>query len=208
MDIHPPEHPIRSLRDFLLQIFTITCGIVIALGLEEAVRWRSDQALARITRADFKAEISENLANVEGLKPRMESDFQWMQTMVAWGEAKLRHQEAKQPEFLAQRSFTMLPKSAWDTALATQAIHQLRFAEARQLASTYGKQAALNDLEENAEHQWISLSSYGDLDLLNDQESHAALGALRVAAAYTGSIIGTEDKVIASYKAALAELSK
>jgi hypothetical protein len=208
MDIHPPEHPIRSLRDFLLQIFTITCGIVIALGLEEIVRWRTDEALANVTRADFKAEISENLANLERLRPGMQADFQWEQAMVAWGEGKLRHQDSKQPALLAQRTFTMLPKSAWDTALATQAIHQLRFKEARQLATTYGKQASLNDLEDHATYQWISLSSYGDLDLLNDQESRAALGELRVAAAYTGSIIGTEDKVIASYKAALAELGK
>jgi hypothetical protein len=208
MDIHPPEHPIRSLRDFLVQIFTVTCGIVIALGLEGIVQWRADEALARVTRADFRAEISENLANLERLKPGMQSDFQWMQAMVAWGEAKLRHKDTRQPDILTQRSFTMLPKSAWDTALATQAIHQLRFAEARQLASTYGKQAALNDLEDHAEHQWLSLSSYGDLDLLTDEEQRAALGALRVATAYTGSILGTEDKVIASYKAALAELSR
>lgn len=31
MDIHPPHHPIRSVRDFLLQSFTVTCGIIIAL---------------------------------------------------------------------------------------------------------------------------------------------------------------------------------
>jgi hypothetical protein len=75
MDIHPPEHPIRSVRDFLVQMFTVTCGIIIALGLEALVTWRSDASLASVTRADFRAEISENLANLEQVKPGMQSDF-------------------------------------------------------------------------------------------------------------------------------------
>ena len=208
MDIHPPHHPIRSIRDFLLQIFTVTVGIIIALGLEGLITWHSDQNLARITRDDFRAEITENLANLQKLNPGTQSDFKWMMAMVAYGEARLRHQDAKQPPLLSSRSFTTLSKAAWDTALATQAIHHLRFQEARQLASTYSKQASLNDLEDHAVHQWISLASYGNLDLLQDQEARAGLGSLRVAAAYTGSILAAEDRLMESYKAALNELRK
>jgi hypothetical protein len=208
MDIHPPHHPITSVRDFLLQIFTITVGIVIALGLESLVQWRADENLARVTRADFKAEISENLANLEKLKPAMESDMKWMAETIAYGEARLQHQKATPPTLLTSRSFANFSKTAWDTALATQAIHRLRFAEARQLASTYSKQAAINDLEDHAEHQWITLSSYGDVENLSDQDVRAGLGDLRIAAAYTGSILITEPKMVESYKAALAELNK
>jgi hypothetical protein len=208
MDIHPPHHPITSVRDFLLQIFTITVGIVIALGLESLVQWRADENLARVTRADFKAEITENLANLEKLKPAMESDMKWMVDTIAYGEARLRHQNTKPPALLTSRNFATFSKTAWDTALATQAIHRLRFAEARQLASTYSKQAAINDLEDHAEHQWIALSSYGDVDNLDDQDVRSGLGNLRIAAAYTGSILNSEPRMVASYKAALAELDK
>jgi hypothetical protein len=208
MDIHPPHAPIRSMRDFLLQIFTVTIGIIIALSLEALVNWHTDAQLARVTRADFRAEISENLADLEKLKPGMQSDFQWMIAMITYGEAKLRHQDAKRPAILTQRSFATLSKSAWDTALATQAIHRLRFEEARQLASAYNKQAALNDLEDHAEHQWISMAAVGDLDTLQDQEARAALGNLRIAAAYAGSMLNAEETVIAGYKAALKVLGK
>lgn len=209
MDIHPPHAPIRSVRDFLLQIFTVTCGIVIALALEGLIEWRQDEALARLTRQDFRAEISRNLANLQQTRPGTESDFDWMKQMVAYGEARLRHEAQKSPPLLEQRNFTTLSKAAWDTALATQAMHRLRVAEARQLADTYNKQAALNDLTDHAEHQWVSMAAFGgDLDTMPDQDSRAALGALRVALAYAGSMLAEEDQVIASYKAALAELGR
>ncbi len=208
MDIHPPEHPIRSVRDFLLQIFTVTCGIVIALGLEGLLNWDSDRALARVTRADFRAEISANLANLTRLRPGDEDNFKWMLAVIAYGEARLKHQQAKQPAFLTERSFTALPKAAWDTALATQAIHRLRFDEARALAAAYSGQAALNDLESHAEDQWVTLAAYGDLDSLQEQEARAALGAMRISAAYAGSMLAAETRVMASYKAALAALEK
>jgi hypothetical protein len=209
MDIHPPHAPIRSMRDFMLQIFTVTCGIVIALALEGLVQSRNDEALAAVTREDFKAEISANLANLERLRPASHADFDWMMTMVAFGEAKLRHENPKPPAVLQQRNFTTLSKAAWDTALATQAIHRLRFEEARQLAETYNKQASMNDLTDHAEHQWVSLAAFGgDLITMPDSEVREGLGALRVAAAYSGSMLAAEDKVIDSYKAALAEIAK
>jgi hypothetical protein len=46
MDVHPPEHPIRPLRDFGMAILTVTCGIIIALGLESALQSRHDRAIA------------------------------------------------------------------------------------------------------------------------------------------------------------------
>ena len=206
MDIHPPEHPIRTVRDFLLQIFTVTCGIIIALGLEALLTWNNDRELARVTRADFRAELSANLANLTRLRPGDADDFKWMVAMVAYGEARLKHQEAKAPALLTQRNFTALPKAAWDTALATQAIHRLQFDEARALASAYSAQAALNDLESHAEDQWVTMAAYGDLESLNDQEERMALGALRVSAAYAGSMLNAEEHVMEQYKAALAAL--
>ena len=208
MDIHPPHHPIGSVRDFLLQIFTVTCGIVIALGMESLLVWNNERELSLAARADFRAELSANLATLTRLQPGDRDNFNWMVSMIAYGQARLKHQDTKPPALLAQRSFTALPKTAWDTALATQAIRLLRFDQARALAGAYSGQAALNDLESHAEDQWVAMAAYGDLDSLDDQQARTALGALRVSAAYAGSMLGAEARVIAEYKAALAALGK
>jgi hypothetical protein len=129
-----------------------------------------------------------------------------MLSMIVYGEARLKHEQAKQPALLTERNFTALPKAAWDTAMATQAIHRLRFDEARALAAAYSGQASLNDLESHAEDQWVTMAAYGDVDGLQDQEFRTALGALRVSAAYTGSMLNAEAHVIEGYKTALKAL--
>jgi hypothetical protein len=37
LDVHPPEHPAHSWRDFFIHIGTICLGLLIAIGLEQAV---------------------------------------------------------------------------------------------------------------------------------------------------------------------------
>ena len=37
LDVHVPEHGIHRFRDFFLHLFTITIGLLIALGLEASV---------------------------------------------------------------------------------------------------------------------------------------------------------------------------
>ena len=37
LDVHAPEHRIHGTRDFFLHLFTITIGLLIALGLEASV---------------------------------------------------------------------------------------------------------------------------------------------------------------------------
>jgi hypothetical protein len=210
MDIHPPEHPIRSLRDFLVQIFTVTVGIIIALGLEALVTWRGDVALARAARADFTAELTANIDKINQQLPGMKGDQTWMAAMITWGEAKLKHAPTKSPPDLPDsRRFVVMSNAAWDTALATQAIHHLRFTEARSLADAYTTQKILNDLTIRAEEQWLGMAAYsGDPDAMTDAELRTGLATLRVAAVYTGSLLALEQKIVAQDKAALAELAK
>jgi hypothetical protein len=210
MDIHPPEHPIRSLRDFLVQIFTVTVGIVIALGLEALVTWRSDVALARAARADFNAELTANVDKITKQLPGMQGDEKWMAATIAWGEARLKHAATKPPPDLPDsRSFVVMANAAWDTALATQAIHHLRFSEARSLAEAYTMQGILNDLTIRAEEQWLGMAAYGgNPEALTDTDVRAGLATLRIAGAYTGSLLHLEQKVLAQDKSALAELAR
>jgi hypothetical protein len=210
MDIHPPEHPIRSVRDFLIQIFTVTVGIIIALGLEALVTWRNDVALARAARADFTAELTANINKIGKQLPGMQGDMAWMTTTIAWGEAKLKHLSTKpMPDGPNGRSFVVMANAAWDTALATQAIHHLRFTEARSLAEAYTLQKVMNDMTLRAEDQWLGIAAYsGDQDLLSESDLRAGLATLRIAGSYTQSLLELEKRVMAQDKAALVELAK
>jgi hypothetical protein len=60
MDIHPPEKSIRTWKDFLLHLLTITIGLFIALTLEAAVESMHHRHLVREARANLRSEIENN----------------------------------------------------------------------------------------------------------------------------------------------------
>jgi hypothetical protein len=52
LDVHPPERGIHGIRDFFIHLMTITVGLLIALGLEnavEAVHHRHQRKEAEVT---------------------------------------------------------------------------------------------------------------------------------------------------------------
>jgi hypothetical protein len=209
MDIHPPEHPIRSLRDFGMAILTVTCGIIIALGLESALQSRHDRALADSAREEFRAEITENRHNIEAQIQASAPVLEWMKNTLDAGTARLAHKPYKLTALGTSRGFPRLPQTAWDTALATQAIAHLRFAEVRALSNVYSKQTAVNDVIARARDQWIALASYGDLADLEaapDATIRRGLGDLSVAYSYTATIVDSEKHLLDSYVVALTAL--
>lgn len=60
MDIHKPKAA-HSWREFLTEIGTIICGILIALGLEQAVEWSHWQERLRQTREQLNKEVSSDV---------------------------------------------------------------------------------------------------------------------------------------------------
>jgi hypothetical protein len=208
MDIHKPKHPIHGVGAFLFEMFTVTCGIVIALSLEGlVVNWR-DARLVRQTRQDFAAEIADNLQKTQTVHDEAAGDEAWMRAALAYAAARLKNDNSKTLPNLAPRRFAVLRNSAWETALATQAIRLLRFDEARALAAAYNDQAAFNDISARARDQWIGISVADNVAELSDVEIRAAMGLLHVSIAYTASMAVLEARLMDEYKAAQKAISK
>lgn len=60
MDVHPPENPIRTWKDFFLHLLTITIGLFIALTLESAIESMHHRHLVRDARENLQREIDGN----------------------------------------------------------------------------------------------------------------------------------------------------
>jgi hypothetical protein len=206
MDIHRPKHKLESLREFAVELFTVTCGIIIALSLEAGVTYWHERILAREARADFRAELAENedkLAKFVAADAALEG---WFDSMIDFAHARLAHQAAKPPGDPPPRTFLHLEQAAWDTALATQAIRLLGFQETRALAALYNRQAAVNALTVTAIDQWISVSGYDPDEAMSDEEGRQALKQLRAAKVYAQSLAHTDAEILAQSKAASALL--
>jgi hypothetical protein len=64
MDIHGPEGPTRSFRDFAIHIVIVTIGILIALGLEGIRETVHEHHLIVETRATFRQELEGDRLNL------------------------------------------------------------------------------------------------------------------------------------------------
>ena len=64
MDIHRPKAA-HSIREFLIEIGTIICGILIALGLEQGIEWLHREHQAREAGEALRQELSWNLGAVQ-----------------------------------------------------------------------------------------------------------------------------------------------
>jgi len=60
MEIHHPDKPIHSKKDFIVHMLTVVLGILIALGFEAMVQWGHHRALVREARENLAAEIALN----------------------------------------------------------------------------------------------------------------------------------------------------
>jgi hypothetical protein len=60
VDVHLPGKSIRTLKDFLLHLLTITIGLFIALTLEAAVESMHHRHLVREARVNLRSEIDIN----------------------------------------------------------------------------------------------------------------------------------------------------
>ena len=208
MDIHPPEHPIRSVRDFLLQIFTVTCGIVIALALEGAVQHHQHVELRRQAARDFGNEIAQNRTGVEQFITGAGKDEALILALIGYGTARLDHKPAPALTRDVSRGFTSLGNSAWQNAVSTQAIELFDFDTTRALAAACEQQAIFDDFEVKARDQWIGIAAFGALDSLDDDEIRSALHALRIAYAYQASIGPLAAKLVDAYGAAQKALGR
>ena len=135
MDIHKPKAA-HSIREFLIEIGTIICGILIALGLEQVVEGLRVQREVAETREALNAEIAENVmrAKIAIAENTCSAAIQV--------KALARLRGGPKPPMDARAMLLPLSSSVWDTAHTTGVAHtpldeQLRFARFYDLVRLY-----------------------------------------------------------------------
>ena len=61
MEVHPPEHPIFTWKQFFIHMATVCLGLLIALGLEQSVDALHRQHQRHQLESDLRAEAIHNL---------------------------------------------------------------------------------------------------------------------------------------------------
>lgn len=136
MEIHAPERPINSFKDFALHIAIVTCGILIALGLEGLREAVHNHHLVRETRDNIRFEMQINLDHENEELPRVMLYNQQLKSLIK----DLPMLAAEHPEQVNQRLAQIINpgyfflSNSWQSALSTGALEHMSTDE----VNTYG----------------------------------------------------------------------
>ena len=145
LDVHLP-HKLNGFWEFLLHLFTITIGLLIATQIESCVEWRHHVHLAEEARVALRAEIERNLKELQADQPGLKA---WRDVIDADYSAMQKIQnnpkdlQAQRTKLNVFESSISMPNTAWMTAQSTNALAYMPYKEAEQYSNIYQAQAAL-----------------------------------------------------------------
>jgi hypothetical protein len=136
VEIHPP-HAVRSWKDFLVELLTITAGILIALSLEGVRESIRDRALVREARENIRREIADNKREVDGEIAEMDERGKKIDTALRFATELLKNKHTDIRELQLSLSFPTLSAASWQTAERTGAFAHMDYAEVQKYANVY-----------------------------------------------------------------------
>jgi hypothetical protein len=162
MELHAPESPIHNFKDFFIHISIVTCGILIALGLEGIRQTVHNHRLIRETRENVLFEMGINQEHSKDELTRVALYDKQLKALVGDLPA-LAQQHSEQINqrlsTIANPGYFFLTNS-WQSALSTGALEHMSTAE----VNAYGGAAEVikiySGLQKDAETQESITKAY------------------------------------------------
>jgi hypothetical protein len=141
LEVHPPNEPVHSWRDFLIHLTTITIGLLIALSLEGAVEFWHHRSLVHEAEASMQIEINANARELQNALDdvRKEQDFlkrdiEVMKKVIA--NPKVPNNEEMRVDFRIRRFADVSWKTAESTGALSYMPNEIREAEHQAVRDT------------------------------------------------------------------------
>jgi len=157
VDLHAPEGPVRSLKDFLVHIVIVTIGILIALGLEQLVEAYHRAHLARDAVEGFHHELTTDSADIKEVIAADADVRKKIEEWIADLSSAAPHPMDKYPGV----HFNILSAASWDTAMATHALSELPYERAHFYAAAYDSLRVFIEVQRRGLADWQDLQVYG-----------------------------------------------
>ena len=187
MEIHPP-HSIHSVKDFLLQLLTITIGILIALTLDGVVEWTHHHQLVHEAEANLAAEVRENQAEIKQGMQGLATSEQELRQMVALIHQLQQNRAVPVNNPTFNWTFNELHATSWSTASATGAVAYMDYPEVKLYTRVYDLQTEFMAVQNRAFDSIVAVYGLGtllqkDMKRVSDSELAGAERTLGLALA-------------------------
>jgi hypothetical protein len=206
LDVHAPEHPIHGVREFFIHLFTITVGLLIALGLENLAEWRHHVHIKHEAEANIRREIAANQKDVRAVIAAIPEEQNNLQVVVQFLQERI---DNKQPTIHALKTGLMeatLQDASWNTATSTGALSYMDYGEVERFSSAYQLQKKFDAQQEQALPSIVSLMAAigtSDPTKMSSVDAAATLRDVRMIMAHMQTVNGFAVDVDKLYDAAL-----
>jgi hypothetical protein len=138
MEIHAPERPVTSLKEFLVHIGIVTIGILIALSLEGLLEWHHHRELVKEARANIASEIQDNRKELDYFiknAPQARKDQE--QALQLIGNVLAHQSLGAHASLHLVANLADLNSTSWATAQAVGALSFMEYGEVKRYARIY-----------------------------------------------------------------------
>ena len=140
MEVHPPHAPAHSFKEFLIQLVTITAGVLIALSLEGLLEWNHHRLLVREARATLAREIADNQSGLERHLAGQDERVKDVETTLKLIHDLLATKKSEIQQLQLGFHVPSLNAAAWRSAERTGALAYMEYPEVKQYAELYDDQ--------------------------------------------------------------------
>ena len=206
MEIHSPERPIHSVKDFLLALTTITIGILIAMSLEGIVTWSHHRTLVREAKARLAEEIADNTREVSEFLNELPAVMKSQGETIRFIDDRLARKPMPSGPVELKTTFRVMSLSStnWTTAQTTGALGYMDYADVQKYANAYDLQAKVAQLQDRMLEGFIGSVKPADPDKATEGELRAWKRDTAAATSYLDGLRQLADGLLKDYANARA----
>jgi hypothetical protein len=204
MEIHKPKAA-HTFREFLIEIGTIVCGILIALGLEQAIEaWHWHEVVGE-EREALRDEIGQ-------LRAVMKAQFELNPCYVGrLAEVKeiIRRHDANEPlgiiGAVGRPLFPPTPRPLWELAVADQSVAHMKLSEKRRFTDAYNWLPVYEGITLDERAAWRQLQVLNHADKLTVSDWSTVREAFEHAAETHQIVAGSANQWLAPFDVVAAK---
>lgn len=206
LDVHAPGHKISEARDFFIHLLTITVGLLIALGLENAAEAMHHRHQRREAEENIRQELEHNRTLLRTKAPEVLAErdnlVMVMDVLVS------RSNGAPFPDIKELKvgfHEENIPDAAWRTASSTGVLAYMDYGEVERFADAYKQQEMLQNAQEQALDDYLQLTPgfHGMSKELTPEQAKDMLPFARRALGHVNGMLAVGQGTMESYDAAL-----
>jgi hypothetical protein len=158
MEVHPPDHPVHTWRDFAIHIVIVTIGLFIALMLEALVEHIHHVHIVHQARENIRRELQDNHDAAQQDLPLIQKSIDSEKANILAIRA-LRDHTTTHGSVTNSMDFDSPDDAAWQTARETGALAFMPYDEVQRYSGIYLEQTVVVQHAINtAEHDFLALS--------------------------------------------------